>query len=92
MFKNNNIDSLVRKQSKLEFNKTKTRDIQNEKNSRIENKMQRLQNIALRNKEKADNKIADIDRQMEKNSKLINIEVDYTKSIGLKFENKTIKK
>lgn len=85
MFKKNNVDSLVKRQSQLEFNKTKIRDLQNEKNSQIENKMQRLQNIAMRNKEKADNKIADIERQMEKNSKLINIEVDYTKSIGEKF-------
>ena len=82
----NNIDALVKKQSELEFMKTKIRDQQNEKNARIGNKMQRLENVALRNKVKADNEIADIERQMEKNSKLINIEVDYTKSIGLKFE------
>ena len=88
----NNIDALVKKQSELEFMKTKIRDQQNEKNARIENKMQRLENVALRNKVKADNEIADIERQMEKNAKLINIEVDYTKSIGLKFENQKNKK
>lgn len=92
MFKKNNIDNLVKKQGQLEFIKTKIRDNQNERNSNIENKMQKLQNVAMRNKEKADNKIADIERQIEKNSKLINIEVDYTKSIGLKFENKKIQK
>lgn len=92
MFKKNNIDNYVKKQGRLEYAKTKVRDNQNEKNSNLENKMQKLQNLALRNKEKADNKIADIERQMEKNSKLINIEIDYAKSIGLKFENQKIKK
>lgn len=75
------IDKLVDKQAELENSKQKVRDRQNEANSKIETKVNALTQKAYRNKDRADSKIAEIDRQIEKNKKLINVEVDYAKSI-----------
>lgn len=78
------IDKLVIKNEKLALEKTKIRDKQNKINASIENKMKDLEQTSFRNKDKADNQIAEIDRQIKKNEKLINIEVDYARELAIK--------
>ena len=80
------IDKLVSKNEQLVLQKTKIRDTQNSVNANLERKMNNLEKLAFRNKDKADSQIANIDRQIEKNKKLINIEVDYAKELGLKLK------
>lgn len=87
MFKNK-IDKLVINREKLELRKTQIRDEQNRINSNIETRQKALQDLTFRNKDKADAKIADINRQIRKINKLINIEVDYANELEVKFEEK----
>lgn len=84
MFKNKSkIDALQILNAKLEVKKQKVKDRQNEQNSRIETKIKELENLSYRNKQVADGKIAEIDRLIEKNIKLMKLEADfYNKIIG----------
>lgn len=82
MFKNKNkIEQLTKLNDKLMVKKQKVQDRQNEENSRIENEMTVLQNLAFRNKQIADGKIAEIDRLIEKNKQLMELEVEFDKKI-----------
>lgn len=71
------IDTLVRQQADLEVEKQEIRDAQNEKNSKLENKIQQLENEACRNKQIADSKIADIDRLIQKGQEQMALEAKY---------------
>jgi hypothetical protein len=75
------IDRLVDEQAELENTKQKVKDKQNEVNGKIETKVNALIQKSYRNKDKADSRIAEIDRKIEKNKKLINVEVAYAQSI-----------
>lgn len=89
MFINENIiDSLVRENAALKVLKQKLEDKKNEANSKLESKSnvldakaQALRDKALRNNEIYKNKVAEIDRIIEKNNKLMNLEADYYKQL-----------
>lgn len=89
MFNNENvIDSLVKDNASLEVLKQKLEDKKNEANSKLESKSnvldakaQALRDKALRNNEIYKNKVAEINRIIEKNNKLMNLEADYYKQL-----------
>ena len=71
------IDKLVCEQAKLIVKKQKVEDKQNETNSRIETEIKELENKAFRNKQIADGKIAELERQIAKNKEQIDLEARY---------------
>ena len=71
------IDKLVCEQAKLIVKKQKVEDTQNETNSRIETEIKELENKAFRNKQIADGKIAELERQIAKNKEQIDLEARY---------------
>lgn len=89
MFNNENvIDSLVKDNASLEVLKQKLEDKKNEVNSKLEAKSnlldakaQALRDKAFRNNELYKNKVAEIDRIIEKNTKLMKLESDYYKKL-----------
>lgn len=92
MFNNRNkIEELTALNAKLVVKKQKIQDRQNEENSRIETKIRELENLAFRNKQIADGKVASIEREIEKNTKVMSLEADfYNKQI--KGEEKEVSK
>ena len=89
MFVNENIiDSLVRENASLKVLKQKLEDKKNEANSKLETrisaldtKARALRDKSLRNVEVYQNKVADIDRTIEKNEKQMKLEADYYKKL-----------
>ena len=87
MFNNENIiDSLVRENASLKVLKQKLEDKKNEANSKLETrisaldtKSRALRDKSLRNVDVYQNKVADIDRTIEKNEKQMKLEADYYK-------------
>ena len=68
--------------------KQKIQDRQNEQNSKIETQIKELENLAYRNKQVADGRIAEIDRLMEKNLKVMQLEADFYNRIAYIKEEK----
>jgi uncharacterized coiled-coil DUF342 family protein len=75
------IDKLINKKEGLANKKQKIKDIMYETNSKIETKLKRYENLAQRNKADADNKINDINREIDKITKLIDVEKTYVQGI-----------
>lgn len=100
MFINENIiDSLVRENAALKVLKQKLEDKKNEANSKLETrisaldtKARALRDKSLRNVEVYQNKVADIDRTIEKNEKQMKLEADYYKKLITPEISKTTKK
>ena len=89
MFKNKNkIDELTNVNAMLLVKKQKIQDRQNEQNSKIETQIKELENLAYRNKQVADGRIAEIDRLMEKNLKVMQLEADFYNRIAYIKEEK----
>ena len=79
--KRNKIDELTNVNARLLVKKQKVQDRQNESNSKIETAIKELENLAYRNKQVADGKIAEIDRLIEKNLKVMQLEADFYNKI-----------
>ena len=77
MFNKNKIEELTRQNQSLLIKKQKIQDRQNEENSRIETKIRELENLAYRNKKIADDRVADIDRLVAKNTKVMKLEAEF---------------
>ena len=89
MFKNRNkIDDLTNVNARLLVKKQKIQDRQNEENSKIETAIKELENLSFRKKQVADGKIAEIDRLMEKNLKVMQLEADFYNKIVYIGDNK----
>lgn len=73
----NKIDRLVDAQARLIVKKQKIEDRKNETNSRIETEIKALENKAFRNKQIADGKLAELDREIAKNKEQISLEARY---------------
>ena len=76
------IDKLACKKEELEIKKTKIEDKKNKVNAMLGAKQKAILDKTYINKDKADAQIAEINRQLKKINKLINIEVDYAKELG----------
>jgi len=89
MFRNENIiDTLVKENASLKVLKQKLEDKKNEANSKLETrisaldtKARALRDKSLRNVEVYQNRVADIDRIIEKNEKQMKLESDYYKKL-----------
>jgi hypothetical protein len=80
------IDKLATKKEKLEIKKNKIEDRKNKVNAILGARQKAILDKTYINKDKADAQTAEIDRQLKKIDKLINIEVDYAKELGTKFK------
>ena len=89
MFKNKSkIDNLTNENARLLVKKQKIQDRQNEENSKIETEIKELENLAFRKKQVADGKVAEIDRLIEKNIKVMQLEADFYNRIAYVKEEK----
>lgn len=79
---NSKIDELVNEKARLLFIKEKNDNKMHEKNSAIETQIKKLENKSYRNKVATDAANADIDRQVNKLNKLIELERDYVNSLA----------
>lgn len=80
--KENKIDNLVRENEKIVVERQRVKDKQNETNSNIETKIKALEDLAYRNKQKADTKIANLTRKLEKNIEQIDLEAKYYNKVA----------
>ena len=76
------IDELVNEKERLLFKREKNKNIINEKNSKIETKIKKLENKSYRNRVASDDANAEIDRQVNKINKLIELEREYVNSLA----------
>lgn len=89
MFERKNvIDAKMKENAQLEVLKQKLEDNKNESNSRLEAKAnvldakaQALRDKSIRNNDVYKNKVAEIDRLIEKNNKQMKLESDYYESL-----------
>lgn len=79
---NSRIDELVSEKESLLFKKEKNQNKMHEKNSKIETQIKRLENKSYRNKVSTDDANANIDRQVNKINKLIELEREYVNSLA----------
>lgn len=82
LFAKSKIDQLVNKVEELTIKRQAVEDKGKEKNSNIENSIQRLENKAFRNKVRTDNQLANIDRELAKAKEQIKLEKKYYSTIG----------
>lgn len=75
------IEKLLIEQNKLKVKRQKVIDRKNEANSRIETKLKVLENEAFRIDKVAKGKIAEIDRQYQKNAELMRLEAKYNMKV-----------
>jgi hypothetical protein len=80
--KENKIDKLVRENEKIVVERQRVKDKQNETNSNIETKIKALEDLAFRNKQKADTKIANLTRKLDKNVEQIDLEAKYYNKVA----------
>lgn len=80
--KENKIDKLVRENERIVVGRQRVKDKQNETNSNIETKIKALEDLAFRNKQKADTKIANLTRKLEKNVEQIDLEAKYYNKVA----------
>lgn len=88
--KENRIDKLVKDNEVLVVERQRVQDKQNETNSKIETKIKELENLAYRNKQEADAKVAELTRRIEKNQEQIDLEAKYYNKVAkaIKGENR----
>ena len=86
------IDELVNQKEALLFKREKNENRMHERNSAIETQIKKLENKTYRNKVATDAANADIDRQVNKINKLIELEKEYVNSIAGAQKPKIIKK
>lgn len=77
------IDELVKQKEALLLKREKNENRMHEKNSVIETQIKKLENKTYRNKVSTDAANADIDRQVNKINKLIELEKEYVNSIAV---------
>lgn len=80
--KENKIDKLVRENEQIVVERQRVKDKQNETNSNIETKIKALEDLAFRNKQKADTKIANLTRKLDKNVEQIDLEAKYYNKVA----------
>ena len=78
----NKIDKMVKENEKLIVERQKVIDKKNEVNSKIETEMKRLDDLAFRNKQEADAKVAQLTRKIEKNQEQIDLEAKYYNKVA----------
>lgn len=81
------IDRLLSEQNKLLVKRQKVKDRKNEANSRIETKLKVLENEAFRIDKVAKGRIAEIDRQLQKNAELMTLEAKYNMKVVTDAKN-----
>lgn len=81
------IDRLLTEQNKLLVKRQKVKDRKNEANSRIETKLKVLENEAFRIDKVAKGKIAEINRQLQKNAELMSLEAKYNMKVVTDAKN-----
>ncbi len=77
----NKIDELVTKRENLLIKKQRKIDRMFEQNSIITTKIKKLENLSYRKKDQTDADVAEIDREINKTERLIEIERDYVNSL-----------
>lgn len=87
------IDELVKQKEALIYQRQTNEDRMHEKNSKLGTKIKKLENISYRNKVKCDDANAEIDREVKRINKLIELEREHANEVA-DFEQKpkTIKK
>lgn len=78
----NKIDRLVRQQARLAVKRQRIDDSWKAKNANLGNKIQKLESKTVLIKQDAENRIAEIDRQIKKNKEQIKLEKDYYNDTG----------
>lgn len=76
------IDALVNQKERLLYKREKNENLMHEENSKIETKIKKLENKTYRKKVATDSANAEIDRQVNKINKLIELEREYVNSIA----------
>lgn len=72
------IDDLVSRKEELELMKERKLNAMHERNSKRETKIKKLENKAYQDKVATDVEVAEIDREINRTDKLIDIEREYT--------------
>lgn len=85
----NKIDRLVKENERMVVARQKVQDRQNETNSSIETKIKELENLAYRNKQEADAKVAELTRKIEKNQEQIDLEAKYYNKVAKAIKGTT---
>lgn len=85
----NKIDRLVKENERMVVARQKVQDRQNETNSSIETKIKELENLAYRNKQEADAKVAELTRKIEKNQEQIDLEAKYYNKVAKAIKGAT---
>jgi hypothetical protein len=80
--KESKIDKLVKENEKIVVERQRVKDKQNETNSKIETKINELENLAYRNKQSADAEVAKLTRKLEKNQEQIDLEAKYYNKVA----------
>ena len=81
MIYKNKIDELVSRREQLLIKKQQKKDKMFEQNSIITTKIKKLENLSYRKKDKTDAEVAEIEREINKTERLIEIEKDYVNSL-----------